>query len=154
MKSTNVKILSLQANPQGGFVLVCRPSADNKTGNYKISQGLAERMAERTLGIKSVSALKQAIALSRGNATYRIDYKECKEGETWENKTTGETGVYTKSWDKPINHEVTLSEQAQVKITEIIFAHELSNAAMNQPQVVSVGRTEDKEESGNDAPSI
>jgi hypothetical protein len=135
-------------------VLVCRPTADNKTGNYKISEGLAQRMAERTLGIKSVSALKQAIALSRGSASYRIDYKECKEGETWENKSTGETGVYTKTWDKPVNHEITLSDAAQLEVTKIIFAHELSNSVSMQPQVASVNRNEDKETESNDAPSI
>lgn len=121
MKQVKVAVIGFQPLADGGAVVLTRPSSSNPSENgvFKLKAGAVARIAQRALGITgplAVVALKQAIGSCSGKAVMSIDVFERKAGETWENKTTGETGVYGvksdgKDWLDYRNHEIDLGAE-------------------------------------------
>ena len=51
--------------------------------------------------------------------TLQVEVSEHKLGDTWENKSTGETGVYTKDWTETRVRNLTLSLQAAATLAVV-----------------------------------
>ena len=131
MKTIKLSIVSMSLLADGSAAVMTKPSKENPSENgvHVLQQGQVQRLCTRTLGFYSPIALKQAIAISAGSAILTIQVQECKAGDAWENKTTGETGVYTKDWTKYSNHEVELGLAATMKMFEIAATAGIQNAA-------------------------
>lgn len=135
MKTIKLSILSISLLADGSAAVMTKVTKDNPSENgvHVLQQGQLERLCLRTLGFYSPIALKQAIAISAGSAILTIQSEECKNGQAWENKKTGETGVYTKDWTKFSNHEIELGLAATMKMFEIAATAGINNAAQYIP---------------------
>jgi len=49
------------------------------------------------------------------NSTLEVEYLEHKQGDVWENKSTGETGTYSKDWSEIRVNSFTLAPDYAVK---------------------------------------
>lgn len=148
MKKITLQLLSMQPTTEGGFALITKVTKENPSENgvHKMNAVQIERLAARTIGFgghMGVIALKQAIAVSNGSASLTIDAELCKVGEAWENKKTGETGIYgwengvlkadAKDWTKYSNHEVKLGLAAEMTLLNTILTAGVQNVAQYAP---------------------
>ena len=127
MKSIKLVVLSMSLLPDGGAAIITQKGSTNPSPNgvHKVNQAQLARIATRAIGVNSPVALKHLVDL--GGCTLSIDSEDCKAGDAFTNKTTGETGTYTKSWTKYSNHEIKLSFAGSMKLVEV----SLSNANFN-----------------------
>lgn len=127
MKKVILSLLSVQLLTDGGAVLITKKSTDNPSANgvHKITAGQFQRIVTRALGFYNPIAFKALIDVCNGSAKLSIDKLECKTGDAWENKISGEKGTYTKDWTKYSNHEVVLGIVGQMKIAEIAMTASL-----------------------------
>jgi len=146
MKTIKLALTGMNMQPDGGAVLLTKVASNNPSSNgvHKVNQAQLERLCMSTLGFYAPIALKQGIAISNGSAILTIDAEECKVGQAWENKKTGETGVYgqnadgtlkegAKDWTKYSNHNIELGLAASMKMFEFSAQSGIQNAALFTP---------------------
>lgn len=149
-----LQIIGVQLLQDARVAIITKLSATNPSPNgvHVVSEGQAKRIAKRAIGVESVPALKALLDISNGSATLIIESEECKQGEAWENKKTGQTGTYDKDWTKYSNHEIELGLSAKMKVAEMIFGHALNNAVTSTSAVVNTPAK--VETSQDDAPNV
>lgn len=171
MKKLTLSILEVQFLTGGAAVIITRPSKDNPSANgvHKLNAGQFQRIVERTLGVYNPAGFKHIVSVANGAAKLTIDAEQCKAGDPWENKATGEKGVYLKDWIKYSNHAVELGAFATMKLAELSLSASFQQAAMNYssvaPQKVAVVATSEanvdqtegntsEDDKSSDAPTI
>lgn len=153
MKTIKISIISMKPTADGGAVLITKPSKENPSENgvHVLKAAQVARISQRCLGFVSIIALQQAIAVSNGGAILSIDATECKVGQAWENKVTGEHGIYgqnpdgtmkegAKDWTKYNNHEIELGMAASMKIFEVAITAGVNQAAYSVQPVKQVAK--------------
>lgn len=139
MKTLKLRIKGLELLADGGAAILTVEGKDNpsKNGVHQINTAQLRRICFRSLGFFSPIALKQYVEMSNGSATLNIDAEECKTGQPFENKKTGEKGVYSKDWTKYSNHEIKLGYVATEKLAEMATKVSLEDAirGTSQPRV-------------------
>jgi len=168
MKKLSLNITDVQLLPNGEAVIITKIGANNPSANgvHKLRAGQFRRVVERTLGVFNPIGFKHIIASANGAAKLVIDFEQCKAGDPWENKATGEKGVYTKDWIKYSNHSVELGVFATMKLAEMSLQASFAQVAMDYayttaPKVAVTATTEanseqseTSEDQSTDAPTV
>lgn len=147
MKKLILNIIEVQFLTGGAAVIITKPSKDNPSANgvHKLSAGQFRRVVERTLGVFNPAGFKHIVAVSNGAAKLIIDAEQCIAGQPWENKATGEKGLYKEDWIKYSNHNVDLGVFATMKLAELSLTASFTQAAMDYayaaPKKVAVAAT-------------
>lgn len=137
MKKIVLTVIGMQMLADGSAAVLTRPSSTNPSANgvHVLKPGQVARLSQRVLGFASPIALQQAVkvGISSGTATLTIDAEECKAGAAWENKATGQTGVYEKDWTRYSNHELDLGMTVAMELLRISATAAMSAAIVHQP---------------------
>lgn len=143
MKKINLAIIGIKPLPQGGIVVLTRPSKENPSpnGSHVFNGVQAQRIATRVLGFTSpfgIALLIQAVASSTGTATLSLDAVTHKAGDAWENKVTGQKGTYGekndgKDWVEYRNQEIALGTQATLQLMNSMVSHAMNTAEFASP---------------------
>ena len=138
MKKINLAIIGIKPLPNGGIVVLTRPSKDNTSpnGSHVFNAVQAQRLATRVLGFTSpfgIALLMQAVATADGAAVLSIECITHKAGTPWENTVTGEKGTYGdknggKDWVEQRNQEISLGVAATLNLMNSMVSSAMASA--------------------------
>jgi hypothetical protein len=104
-------ILDINIYADGNGAIITSKTAENTKGVWSQTANQLARLAKQA-GAGSAKELK----LAGKGASFIIEGKHVKAGETYTNEKTGETGVFTKDHFRVENTSIELSPQGQLML--------------------------------------
>lgn len=139
MKQLTLSVIGFAMLAEGECVIITRPTAENPKGTFKFKAAGAARLSQRALGFNNPVVLQHAVklAVAKGQCKLTVDATLCKIGDTWENKVTGQTGVYgdkmtgeKKDYWRFENHELDLGTSVAEKMFDLSMSANMSQLAV------------------------